>query len=89
MSGSLNTRGTQNYASQLDLKLLDLIHSFFVKQIVAQVALNVFFGVQLSPNKSYSQQRRVKLMSQVVKRQTSSLPRAYVSYPVSLFLTSK
>ena len=74
MSGSLNTRGAQNYASQLDLKLLDLIHSFFVKQIVAQVALNVFFGVQLSPNKSYSQQRRVKLMSQVVKRQTSSLP---------------
>ena len=47
MSESLNTRGAQNYASQLDLKLLDLIHSFFVKQIVVQVALNVFFGVQL------------------------------------------
>ena len=61
MSESLNTRGAQNYASQLDLKLLDLIHSFFVKQIVVQVALNVFFGVQLSPHKGYSQQWRVKL----------------------------
>lgn len=61
MSGSLNTRGAQNFASQLGLKLLALIYSFFVKQIVAQVALNVFFGVQLSPHKSYSQQRRVKL----------------------------
>ena len=61
MSGSLNTRGAQNFASQLGLKLLALIYSFFVKQIVAQVVLNVFFGVQLSPHKSYSQQWRVKL----------------------------
>lgn len=61
MSGSLNTRGAQNFASQLGLKLLAFIYSFFFKQIVAQVALNVFFGVQLSPHKSYGQQRRVKL----------------------------
>ena len=60
-AGSLNTRGAQNFASQLGLKLLSLIYSFFVKQIMAQVALNVFFGVQLSPHKSYGQQRRVKL----------------------------